>query len=139
MYPILQLWEEYFSSLMNESVITILPVLLHPKSIGEVVINMERPDDPPVINPKYLSNEKDVETLIKGIRIIQRLVKSKAMKELGARFNNRVFPGCEDFIFDTDEYWRCYVKHLTLTSYHPVGTCKMGSLENNGVVDHRLR
>lgn len=139
MNSILQLWEEYFAPLMNESVITILPVLLHPKSVGEIIISRDRPDDPPVINPKYLSNEKDVTTLIKGIRIIQKIVKSKSMEELGAKFNNRVLPGCEDFKFDSDEYWKCYIKHLTLTSYHPVGTCKMGDLDNNGVVDHRLR
>lgn len=133
------LWEEYFSLLTNESVATILPVVLHPKSVGEVRVNEERPHDRPLIDPRYLSDERDVITLIKGIRIVREMVESKAMRELGAKFNTRVLPGCEGFDFDTDEYWRCYVKHVTLTTYHPVGTCKMGDLNNEGVVDHRLR
>lgn len=133
------MWDEYFSSLTNESVATILPVLLHPKSVGEVQLNEKRPHDRPLIDPRYLSDERDTITLIRGIRIIQKIVGSKAMRKLGAKFNTRVLPGCEGFEFDTDEYWRCYVKHITLTVYHPIGTCKMGDLNDGGVVDHRLR
>lgn len=37
-------------------------------------------------------------------------------------------------MFDTEQYWECYVRHLTLTMYHPVGTCAVGS-----VVDKNFR
>ncbi|KAL0280519.1 UNVERIFIED_CONTAM: hypothetical protein PYX00_001788 [Menopon gallinae] len=133
------LWEEYFSLLTNTSAATILPVLLHPKSVGEVELNPEDPLGPPLINPRYLSDQDDVKTLIRGIRLVQRLVNTKAMNEFGARFNNITLPGCEKLHFDSDDYWDCYVRHLTLTTYHPVGTCRMGIDENVSVVDHRLR
>jgi choline dehydrogenase len=48
------------------------------------------------------------------------------MLELGARLNTKPLPGCESFPFDSKEYWECYIRHLTLTSYHPAGTCRMG-------------
>lgn len=134
-----QLWEEYFSLLTKMSAATILPVLLHPKSFGEVELNPEDPTGPPLINPRYLSHQKDVKTLIRGIRLVQKLVNTKVMKEFGARFNNMTLPGCEAHDFDSDDYWACYVRHLTLTSYHPVGTCRMGIDESDAVVDHRLR
>lgn len=134
-----QVWSRYFQPLFNESVITILPVLLHPKSVGEITLKSSDPKGNLKIDPKYLSNEEDVTTLVEGIKIIRRLVKTKAMQNLGARINQRKFPGCDLLEFDSDDYWRCYVKHLTLTGYHPVGTCKMASLEEGGVVDHSLR
>lgn len=93
----------------------------------------------PKIDPNYLANEEDVTTLIEGIRIIRKLLETKALRNFGVRFNNKIFPGCSFWEFDSDEYWRCYVKHLTLTVYHPVGTCKMGKYKNGGVVDHRLK
>ena len=43
-------------------------------------------------------------------------------------------PLCLDHEPSSDAYWECYVRHLALTAYHPVGTCAMGA-----VLDHRLR
>ena len=42
------------------------------------------------------------------------------------------------FIFESDDYWECWIRHLASTDHHPVGTCKMGSIEesNNESNDH---
>ena len=40
----------------------------------------------------------------------------------------------------TDDFWRWYIRHTTLTIYHPVGTCKMGDPKDpSTVVDPQLR
>ncbi|ERL92202.1 hypothetical protein D910_09522 [Dendroctonus ponderosae] len=44
------------------------------------------------------------------------------------------FLGCEEFPFDSEKYWECYIRQLTITSYHPVGTCKMGRKEDASTV-----
>ena len=36
-------------------------------------------------------------------------------------------PGCEAHQLFSSSYWRCYVQQITLTMYHPVGTCKMAA------------
>lgn len=131
------IWNNYFHSLSYENMITILPIVLHPKSKGTVELASSDYRDKPLIDPKYLSNEDDIEVLIKGIRIIQKLLDTPSMKSLNAKIINKHFPGCENFIFDTDEYWECYIRHMTLTSYHPGGTCKMGSIENSDIVVDR--
>lgn len=44
----------------------ITPVLLHPKSKGELLLQSNDPFDKPLIDPRYLSNDDDIETLIEG-------------------------------------------------------------------------
>lgn len=128
-------WFEYYRSLVGKPSVSIMPVVLHPKSHGHVTLKKRIGNRTHVvIDPKYLTNEKDVDLLVLGIRIVQELVKTKPMRELGAKLNTQPFPGCEYEQFDTDSYWKCYVKHLTLTSYHPVGTCRMGFDKNSSVV-----
>lgn len=42
--------------------------------------------------------------------------------------------------YDSDNFWRWYIRQTPLTIYHPVGTCKMGAAEDpTAVVDPRLR
>jgi choline dehydrogenase len=72
--------------------------------------------------------------VLSGIEVVKKLLKTKPMLELGARLNDMPLPGCESFPFDSKIYWECYIRHLTLTSYHPVGTCKMGPKSDTGAV-----
>lgn len=52
----------------------------------------------------------------------------------------QVVPGCEGEAAGSDRYWECVVRHLTSTSYHPAGTCKMAPASDPyGVVDNKLR
>ena len=72
--------------------------------------------------------------LFLGIKFVKKLIETEPMKKLGATFNRKPFPGCEEKTFDSEEYWECYVRHLTLTCYHPGGTASMGK-----VVDESFR
>lgn len=116
----------YFSELLQRTTASILPILLHPKSVGYVKLKDRKVSSAPLINPKYLEDASDVEMLLKGVNLIKELLQTEAMENLGAILNRNVFPGCEDYQFDSKQYWECYIRHLTLTSYHPVGTCKLG-------------
>lgn len=43
-------------------------------------------------------------------------------------------------LYGSDQYWECYVKYLTTSLYHPVGTAKMGPLTDPfAVVNSRLK
>lgn len=132
-------WDNYFAQSFDKHAATILPIVLHPKSKGKVYINRTGPKTPPCIDPKYLSNLDDVKTLIDGIKLVIKFANTSPMKALGAHVNSIHFPGCEEYLIFSDEYWECYVRHLTLTSYHPVGTCSMGPSASDSVVDTSFR
>lgn len=135
-----EVWDRYFYLVNTNFTMTILPVLLHPKSRGTVRLKDKNFDSELYIDPNYLSHKDDINTLIEGIEIIKDLIKTESMQKLGAKLNTNIFPGCETFIFDTKLYWECYVRHLTITSYHAIGTCKMGPDEDySSVVNYNFQ
>jgi len=114
---------------------SIMTILSRPKSRGTIRLRSPDPHVHPVIDPYYLSNEEDLQTLKAGLKIAKRLAETEAMKKAGAKeWSHRLDPYCGKEVYDSDEYWTCYVMHWSFTVYHPVGTCAMGS-----VTDNRLR
>ena len=123
---------------------TIVPGLLHPKSVGEIRLNTSgSPLDHPLIDPQYLSHPDDVEVLLRGIRLAQRIANTSAydaFREGELFLDDEVVAERCPHSFDSDDFWRCHIRHMTLTIYHPVGTCKMGqSNDPTTVVDSRLK
>jgi choline dehydrogenase len=105
---------------------------LRPESKGSVHIRSADPTEPPAIVANYLTDERDRKTSIAGLRLARRLANQPSLKSLVVR---EVRPGPEA---DSDEALLEHYAKLGSTSYHPVGTCKMGS-DPMAVVDQRLR
>ena len=118
-----------------------LPTLLHPTSRGTIRLNKTSPLQSPLIDPNYLSDPRDVEVLLKGIRLVQKIANSSAFdffNSQGARQPQAELGSPHPK--DSDDYWRDFIRHLTLTQYHPAGTCRMGAATDpTAVVDPRLR
>ncbi|XP_071114572.1 glucose dehydrogenase [FAD, quinone]-like [Haliotis cracherodii] len=116
-------------------------VIFHmPKSRGSIRLRSTNPFEYPVIDPNYLSHPHDVKTLIRGIRLNQKLHQTKAYKEIGAKLDDTPFPTCTTMQYDTDAYWECYVRALATTGNHGTGTCRMGSPSDpTTVLDPNLR
>lgn len=106
--------------------------LLHPKSIGYVHIQSADPLEFPKIDPRYLADEADAKLLIAGARLARRIAEMPAMKAVTVR-ETRPGPEVSD-----DAGLLDYIRATTGTSWHAVGTCKMG-LGDDAVVDPQLR
>ena len=117
---------------------TIVPTLLQPKSVGELCLNTTHPFDQPIIDPHYFEDPHDVKVLVSGAKIAVELAKAHPVL-----FKNVNFPGIaanSPYEYGSDEFWELVTRSVPLTVYHPVGTCKMGSVDDpSTVVDPRLR
>ncbi len=113
---------------------TLMPVLLRPKSRGYMELASSDPSDKPILHPNFLDNEDDTKALVRGTQIGRQILSAPAMKRYCGR---ETIPGVEKQSF---EEIADAIKASIMTSYHPVGTCKMAPASDPGsVVDERLR
>lgn len=129
-------WNTFYGPHYAKDATTILPVVLRPKSRGRVWLQSSDPQDPPLIDPNYLSHLDDVKTLVTAIKTVIAMIENTPdLKVYGYNLLATPFPLCQDVKPSFgDAYWECFVRHLTMSMYHPVGTCAMGL-----VVDTDLR
>ncbi|KAL5020207.1 hypothetical protein ScPMuIL_003099 [Solemya velum] len=114
----------------------------HPKSRGTIRLRTKDPFDYPVIQPNYLEHQDDVDSIVNGLHLLNRFVKTKAMKAIGARMSDSKKPlsFCAQHKYATDAYWECYARHLAITVFHPCCTCRMGAAtDKDTVLDPELR
>ncbi|XP_064613325.1 L-sorbose 1-dehydrogenase-like [Liolophura sinensis] len=134
-----EVWEAIFGGNRGKHGFTVFMYATHPKSRGTIRLRDSDPNSHPLIDHKALSHPDDVKTLVAGIKILLKLVQTKPMKEIGARFTSRILPGYTKTPF-TDEYWEEFVRSLTFMTYHPSGSCRMGRARDaTTVVDPQLR
>jgi choline dehydrogenase-like flavoprotein len=86
----------------------------------------------PAIDPNFLSEEADVDTMVAGFKMTKRLLDAPALKAL--QTSDVFTEGVE-----TDADIRKVLRERVDTVYHPVGTCKMGVNDAMAVVDPKLR
>ena len=119
---------------------TVSMSLLDPRSVGTLRLQSSDPFDYPIIDPQYLSDRRDVDAYIRGLRIWEKYIMSPSMQSLGANFEGMRVKFCAKHEFRSDAYWECITRHLATTVYHPSGTCKMGSInDRTAVVDPELK
>lgn len=114
-------------------------ILLNPRSSGKIKLEVVNSVIVPRIELNYLSKKEDVDTLIRGIKIQQEFMKTTAFTENKVEELKFNIVGCSKIPYGSDKYWDCYIRHLSTTMSHPVGTAKMGnSTDWAAVVDSRL-
>ncbi|MFF7359726.1 GMC family oxidoreductase N-terminal domain-containing protein [Streptomyces sp. NPDC008125] len=105
---------------------------LRPESKGSVHIRSRQPLTAPSIRTRFLESEADRATLIAGMRIGRRIVEEPSLDAYRAF---ELLPGSG---VRSDDELLSYARQYGDTSYHPVGTCRMGD-DPLAVVDARLR
>ncbi|MRH28191.1 glucose-methanol-choline oxidoreductase [Microbacterium sp. SYP-A9085] len=115
--------------------LTVGAILLQPRSRGTVRIASADPADKPVIDPAYLSDPVDADTLRAGLAVCERLLDTTALRALTT--GGWVQPeGGERMT--ADERAELSLRRYSHTLYHPVGTARMGR-DAASVVDPSLR
>ncbi|MDM7928524.1 GMC family oxidoreductase [Blastomonas fulva] len=105
-----------------------------PQSRGEIRLRTADPFDKPVIDHRLQSAQSDVDKLVKGLKLIERLCKAPALASI---ITGSLKP---DPTPQTDADWQAYVRQFGGIGYHAVGTCRMGpDGDPMAVLDPQLR
>ena len=105
--------------------------VLRPHSRGTVTLASPDARVAPVIDPRFLSDARDMDLLVDGARLARRILDATPLAQLGGR-ELYTHAGL------TEAELRGTIAAHADTIYHPVSTCRMGS-DARSVVDTQLR
>jgi choline dehydrogenase len=106
--------------------------VLRSESTGSIHIKSKNPADQPAIRFNFLSTEHDRVGLLAAVRKGRELMATSPLKEVTGE---EIAPGAK---LQSDADLLDWIRNNAETTYHPVGTCKMGS-DPMAVVDRELR
>lgn len=105
--------------------------VLRPESRGTVRLASTDAREAPLIDPQFLSDRRDVDLLIKGVRMMYRVLQAPPMTRYEGRDRHPMD-------INNDAAIEARIRERSDTIYHPVGTARMGS-DAEAVCDPRLR
>lgn len=112
----------------------IVVILGKPESRGTVRLRSADPRDQARLDPGTFTDPRDLETMVKGVRLARRIAGAEGLAAWG---NWELMPGRRAA---SDEQIAAFIRKNVMTTYHFAGTCKLGEADDAGaVVDARLR
>lgn len=109
---------------------TLMAGVVRPVSRGSLTLTGASLDDPVALDPAALKDQADTDALVESVKQCREIGRQKSLAEdWGAQ---EIWPGPEV----TDEELEEYVRNSVVTYHHQVGTCAMGSSDQD-VVDPR--
>lgn len=115
-----EIMNAYFRPLNEIRAFMFLPLLMHPRTKGSLRLSSTNPYDHPIFDYNYFEDDRDLQALVYGIKAAIKIASQKPFTDIGVELYSVNVPGCEEFEFNSDGYWRCHVKVLTTTYYHYV-------------------
>lgn len=105
---------------------------LRPESRGRVTLRSKDPFAAPVIHAGYFTREKELDALVRGVRLGRHILSQPAMQ---AFHGGEESPGPA---VQGDDELRQWIREHVETVYHTAGTCPMGT-DGMAVVDADLK
>ncbi|MEM9332452.1 MAG: choline dehydrogenase [Pseudomonadota bacterium] len=105
---------------------------LRPQSRGYIKLKSANPRDKPLMYFNYLSQQSDLDELVEGVHKVRHLVSQPAFDEFR---DAEITPGPQ--VRSTEEI-KTAIRKMTITDYHPCGTCRMG-FGKDAVVDDQFK
>ncbi|WP_175649680.1 GMC family oxidoreductase [Pseudomonas sp. Marseille-P9899] len=101
--------------------ISINPCALRPRSRGRLRLKSADPMQEVAINANYLSDPEDMRTMVAGVKVARRILRSPALASVVEKM--LLLPDHDDV---PDSVFEDYVRTVAKTVFHPAGTCRMG-------------
>ena len=107
-------------------------ILLRPLSRGTITLKDANPMSAPLIDPRFFSEEEDLEVLLRGFKMARRILAAPAFDKVRGK-EIQLGEDVQD-----DASLRQFIRDNSATVYHPVATCTMGEGPDS-VVDSELK
>lgn len=114
------------------SAYTILSGVTHPTSRGRITLTGPSVNDPPTIDPAYLSTDHDRKLARQALKLARDIGHQSALADWRAE---EIYPGAD---CQSDADLDAFLERAVMTHHHPVGTCRMGQAAGS-VVDADLK
>ena len=123
-------WKPTYAVCINESV----------SLSGTLRLATNDPLAKPIIHGNYLNDPLDMAILLEGIQIALSFGNTTAMAKYNMTLSNQPLSACSQYLFLSNDYWRCAMRQDTGPENHQAGSCKMGPASDPmAVVDPLLR
>jgi choline dehydrogenase len=124
----------FFAAPPNAGGLAMRVGVVRPMSRGTVKLSSSDPEDPPLLDPQFLSNESDVRRLVLGIRESLAIAATAPLDHWigGIQANTGLRGDMNDV--ELGSWVRAHAQGFA----HMIGGCRMGS-DNGAVVDPNLR
>ena len=109
-------------------VVDLAVVAIDPASRGRLTLVSADPMQPPRVDPGYLTDPADADVLLRGVDLARAIAATKPCRAAG--IGAEVLPGASPTL--------AHIRQHADTSFHPVGTCRLGG-DEGAVVDPWLR
>jgi choline dehydrogenase len=104
-----------------------------PTSRGSVEIASRDVNQPPLIQPNYLSTQKDVDEVVQGSQLVRKIMDTEALRAITV---SETKPGR---LVQTEAEMLQYFREEAGSIYHLCGSCAMGPDPAKAVVSSRLQ
>ncbi|CAD0199074.1 unnamed protein product [Chrysodeixis includens] len=101
--------------------------VLYPKSRGEIRLRSLDPEDQPIIETGYFSDDQDLEDVVDAVLDLIKIESTPFGQDNALEFLP-VAEMCRGIEFGTREYWRCHVLCVTVATWRDAGTCAIGDV-----------
>ncbi len=105
---------------------------INPDSRGSIKLRSTNPKEQPAIHPNYLASKSDRDKILAGIRIVRDVIGQGCFDDYRGM---ELSPGSN---IRSDDELLLWLRSAAMTTFHPVGTCRMGN-DSMAVVDEELR
>jgi len=99
--------------------LTVLTTLIYPRSRGTLRLASADPTAAPLIDPQYLADPADLDTLTEGTEMVRQIMASSAFR---GTIKEEIHPGANV----QGQELRDQILNRGTSVYHGVGTCRMG-------------
>ncbi|GJE92683.1 GMC oxidoreductase [Phanerochaete sordida] len=113
--------------------LNMFPTLARPFSRGTIHITSSNPHESPAIDPRYFSEQIDLDILVDGVKFIRRVAQTAPFAAIVER---EELPGPD---VQTDEQLYEYVRKNASSSWHTCGSNSMLPRDKGGVVDSKFK